>query len=126
MIIWECSDGVNVNAWVDRFEERFFQIREREITLMETQVNHRVNIEKTVITGDTRRSHVGMVLGFILAGAGMYFAYRLGMNGHDILAGTMTLADIGTLAGIFVYGSSTRRKERQDRLEVMTQEKAAR
>lgn len=35
------------------------------------------------------------------------------LEGHDVVGGTIVSLDIATIAGLFVYGNNTRKKERE-------------
>jgi hypothetical protein len=102
--------------------DRLVTLYERQFTLQEKQAEHRFDIERTVIHGDSRRSYAGLALGFLVAMAFMFGAYRLGMAGHDVLAGTLATVDVGAFVGVFVFGTESRRKERSERSKLMLAE----
>lgn len=102
--------------------ERLLLIHKRQISLLEHQVHHRSDLERRVIFGDVARSYVGLGLGFVICLAGVYYSYRLGLHGHDVLAATTFVTEIAAMTGIFVYGSSSRRAERSHRIQSLLQE----
>ena len=60
------------------------------------------------------RSFVGLGCGLVVALAFGWFAYRLGQQGHDWLAGVIGGADLGSLVAIFVLGVRGLRTEGVD------------
>jgi len=95
--------------------ERFMQIHERQMDLVEAQTHHRIGLEKCVITGDSRRSWAGLIIGALVAFGGLVWSYNLALHGHDLLAGVGFLTELTSLAGLFVFGTTSRRTERRER-----------
>lgn len=85
---------------------------DRIIALAEKQSEHRMHLEKTVVEGDSRRASWGMGAGFTLSvlmiAAAGYMAYA-GAPWAGVSLGGLNIA---TLAGVFVYGTRSRRAER--------------
>lgn len=102
--------------------ERILRFEERKIAMVEDQVHHRIQLERTVVGSDHVRSYIGLVMGFAVTIGAMWLVYQLGMHGHDILAGTTFLGDMGSMVYLFVVGSNLRRSERQERLKALMQE----
>ena len=79
--------------------------------MAEKQSAHRIQIEKTVIDGDSRRADRGLVVGGILA-ALIVTGGLIVMITRDPWAGASIIGtSVATLAGVFVYGTNTRRAE---------------
>ncbi len=92
---------------------------ERIIAMAEKQIAHRIELETTVIKGDSRRSWWGLVLGFVttlvISGVGLTVALKVSPTaGATIITGTVV-----ALAGVFVYGSWSRRGEREHKANLM-------
>jgi uncharacterized membrane protein len=92
---------------------------ERLMAMAEKQLDHRIDLERTVIYGDSRRSWWGLILGFVamLVIAGVGLAVCLLANpyaGAAIITGTIV-----SLAAVFVYGQRSRRAEREHKAELM-------
>jgi len=89
---------------------------ERIISLWESQVRHRQELEKKAIGSDIRQSYVGSILGFIIAmsaiGAGTFLAY----TGHPTEGISAIITALVGLIGVFGWGSYQRRKERNARI----------
>jgi uncharacterized membrane protein len=89
---------------------------ERIISLWESQVRHRQELEKKAIGSDIRQSYFGSILGFIVAmsaiGAGTFLAY----TGHPTEGVSAIISALVGLVGVFGWGSYQRRKERNARI----------
>ena len=93
---------------------------------MVNQSNHRMAMERMVITGNTRRAYWGMVTGFLLGVLGLVIALWLGLAGHDWLAGTIGGATLVSLVSVFVLGTTSRRNERVEKAKNATQQRGRR
>lgn len=82
------------------------------------QSHHRMDLEKATIRGDNWRANMGLVTGFVVAVGGLGISLTLGLTDHDALAGTIATTVITSLAGLFVYGHRTRKKERIQKAEI--------
>ena len=98
---------------------------ERIIAMAERQAEHRMGLEKRVITADIWRSYVGVVAGLIVALAFLYASYRLIDDGRELPGTLLATFDIVSLVGVFVYGTISQRQERQERVQEMTGENQA-
>ncbi len=103
-----------------RYTDAFPNGAERIVALVEKQSEHRISIEAKVIDADIRRANWGLVAAFIVAIAGLGVTAFLAAIGQPIVSGIVGVADFGGLVGVFVYGTSSRRGERQDRNERLT------
>ena len=84
----------------------------RILNMAEQQSNHRIQMEKAVVSGDSRRSYVGILAAFILSAMVIVGGIYLIVNGHDWAGATLIGLDLVGLAGVFVYGTNARRAER--------------
>lgn len=96
-----------------KYDELLPGTAERIISMAERQSAHRVELEKKVIPRQLNESTRGQILGFIIALVFGAASYSLGMNGHDILAGTLGGTTLISLTTTFVVG----RKKQQDELK---------
>lgn len=75
-------------------------------------------MEKQVVSADIRRANWGLIAGFVISlafGAGSFIAVLSGYRYEGLGLGGGTLA---ALVGVFVYGTSSRRAERRERVEM--------
>ena len=79
------------------------------------QEDVRVQTERTAVIGDSRRAYIGLIFGFILS------LLIISLGAYSIIWGNpwVGVAAIGIniagLAGVFVYGTNSRRRERERR-----------
>ena len=92
----------------------------RILKMAEGQTAHRIQIEKTVVRGDSWRSFLGLIFGFIVSMTGLLGGIYIIDNGHDWAGGVLVGLDLVGLAGCFVYGSRSRRVEREQNAEEMS------
>jgi uncharacterized membrane protein len=92
---------------------------ERIIAMAETQSKHRQDLESRVIDSDIRNSrlglHYGLLIGLATVIGGAYCIVSGFEIGGTILGGT----GLTGLVSVFVYGSTQRRKERENRMSAM-------
>jgi uncharacterized membrane protein len=83
----------------------------RILTMAETQGAHRLQIEKTIVNGDSKRGYLGISAAFapsaMVIGGGIYLI----ANGHDWAGASLIGLNLVGLASVFVYGSTTLRSD---------------
>ena len=84
----------------------------RILEMAEKQSQHRIEMEKTVIEGDSKRSYMGLVAAFILSAMVIIGGIYLILNDHDWAGGALIGLDLIGLASVFIYGTNSRRVER--------------
>ena len=94
---------------------------ERVFVMAERQSQHRMELEKTVVIGDHKKSWVGLVLGFLVACGVFYGSYDLVKKGHDTAGTILGGSALATLVGIFVRGSDQRSRERIEKSKAIQQ-----
>jgi uncharacterized membrane protein len=90
--------------------------------MVQKQSQHRIKMEETVIVGDSKRSWLGLILGFIIAMTSIGSSTYLILQGHDIAGGIIGSGTLATLVGTFVYGSNKRSEERIEKQKVIVEE----
>ena len=99
------------------YEQALPGAADRILTMAEEQASHRQALEATVIAGDSRRSMWGLAAGTLVTLAALAVAGLLAVSGHSGFSALTALTPIAALAGVFVYGDRSRRRERERRLE---------
>ena len=84
--------------------------QERQIIQIE---NVRVQTEKTSVIGDSRRAYIGLFFAFILSLLIISLAYYAVVWGNPWVGVAAIGINIAGLAGVFVYGTNARRRERE-------------
>ncbi len=91
------------------------------MAMAENQSAHRQSLEKARVYADIHNEKLGQWLAFVLALVIFVGGFVLVWQGKSIAGITLLLAEIGTLAGLFVYGKESKRRElerrRQELLE---------
>ena len=84
----------------------------RIIEMAERQSKHGPELERTIVRSDSVRGHLGLAGGFVLSatviGGGIYLI----ASGHDWAEATLIGLNLVGLAGVFVYGSTVSRDEK--------------
>ncbi len=95
------------------FAERIVRMAEKQVDARIQQANDRIQIEKTVVIGDSRRGYLGIVCAFVLS------LLIISLGAYSVIWGDARVgvavisANIAGLAYVFVYGANSRRRERQ-------------
>lgn len=97
---------------------------ERIIRLMEQQSHHRMELEKTAIQHDTRRANWGLASGTMLSIGVLVLCAYLVYTGNALTGVALVIAEIVALAGVFVYGTNSRRQERIEKVESLERQRA--
>lgn len=92
---------------------------ERIMTMTEKQSDHRRSLEQLAITSEIRRSWAGLCCGFLIALAGLAVSAYLGSIGQSAAASIIGGSTLVGLAGVFVYGTISRKQERQQKAETL-------
>ena len=88
---------------------------DRIITMAEEQSAHRRELEKKVIESDIERSKWGQVLGFTIAITGLVASTLIAIYGSALAGGIIGVGTLATLVGVFMYGTVTRSREREEK-----------
>ena len=79
------------------------------------QGDHRIEIEKLAIQAAIQRSKWGLIAGFVLALVTIAGSFYMMFLGKETVGFAGILLAIGSLAGTFVYGTLSQRKEREEK-----------
>ena len=88
---------------------------ERILSMMERQVEHRINTERNIVTSGLKESIRGQWMGYSIVVILIGLSTLLALCGHDLTAGGMVAAAIA-LAVVFVLKQNPHTKE-QDEVE---------
>jgi uncharacterized membrane protein len=105
-----------------KYEQSVPGLAGRIASMAENQAQHRMALETKVINSDIARSWAGLWVGAVLAALFAVSGFILILNGHDVAGTTVSTGTVATLAGVFVYGTVTRQRERTHKAKVMTGE----
>ncbi len=83
--------------------------------MAEKQAEHRRYLEKSVIESEIKDSRMGLWFGFIISIIALVGATICAVVGQFGVAIAMGGGSIAALVSVFIYGSSTRRKERENK-----------
>jgi uncharacterized membrane protein len=100
-----------------QFEQVSPGAADRIITMAEQQSFHRRELEKKVIESDVTRSRLGQILGFIIAIFGLVVSAVIAVYGNAIAGTILGVGTIASLVGVFMYGTNTRKTEREEKDE---------
>ncbi|MFN6572338.1 DUF2335 domain-containing protein [Dendronalium sp. ChiSLP03b] len=80
--------------------------------MAKNQSQHRIEMEKTVIVGDSKRSWAGLIFGFIITLVSIGTGAFLIQQGHDIAGAAFAGTPIVSIVTAFIYGTDKRSQER--------------
>ena len=87
--------------------------------MAEKQSDHRMLMERKIISGDSNRSYLGLGAGFILSVMVILGGFYLIFQGHDLAGSVLIGLNLVGLAGVFVYGSNTRQVPPRELVETV-------
>ena len=90
---------------------------ERIISMAENQARHRQQIEKIAIESDSKDARLGLYFGLTIGLVAVIGGVTCIMSGHEVGGTIVGGTGLTGLVGVFVYGSTQRRKEREQRLK---------
>lgn len=95
-------------AILKEYEDILKGSADRLFSMVETQANHRMSIEKTIIKGDIWRSFTGLGAGFIIAIFGLGGAFFLGLQDKTVASGFMSIGGLSGLVSVFVMQNNNK------------------
>lgn len=78
----------------------------------QAQSNHRIKIETMAVESGIRNSRLGQVLGFIISMAVIIGGFILIFLDKNIIGISAIIGALASLAGVFIYGTKSKREER--------------
>ena len=90
---------------------------ERIVAMAESQTAHRQELEKAVVHGNIADAKRGQTYAFILGLVVMAGGIGLVGFGRPVEGLVAVVAALGTLAGVFIWGRTQQRQERQRKSE---------
>lgn len=88
---------------------------ERIVRMAENQSQHRMGLEKTIVNGDNRRAYLGIAAGLIVVIVVAVLSWILITVGQYGYAVGMMGISLASIVGVFVYGTNSRRQERENK-----------
>jgi len=105
---------------LERYEQLCKGSTDRLLAQVERQALHRQQLETIVVTHELRRSTWGILGGIVVTLGIEAIAGLMVLNGYAIQGAAMGGFWLVGLAGVFVYGTRSRRQERLDKTRLMT------
>lgn len=88
--------------YLDAYEKTLPGAPDRIMTMAEKQVDHRIDLEKTIVNKKFKQSYLGQIIGAVLIIFFGCIAYDLAMHGHDNAAIAIGVTTVVSLAVVFV------------------------
>jgi uncharacterized membrane protein len=97
--------------YLQQYEQIYPGAAQIIFTTFQQLAAHQMEMEKQALDSDTRRSSLGIVAGFLIAVALIVGGFVAICLGHDWAGATVIVSCIVGLAGVFVYGTQSRKKQ---------------
>lgn len=102
---------------LEKFEQILPGAADRILKQAEAQTEHRIEIEKKVVSADITKSYLGLVFGFILGLSGIGSGVYLATLGFNVFGPLLSGGSLITLVAVFIYGTRSRKQEREKRFD---------
>ena len=93
--------------------ENWQRHQEQYETTEQEQEGYALATTRMVVMGNSKRSYLGMIFGFIIAITGLVGGIILSATGNWTPGLTISLSSLAILTGVFVYGTQSRNAERR-------------
>ena len=90
---------------------------DRILSMAESQSQHRQQLEKSVIESDIKNSRLGLHYGLVIGLVSVIGGTACILMGHQVGGSIIGGVGLTGLVGVFVYGSTQRKKEREARFK---------
>lgn len=97
------------------YDDIYPGLANRIVCMAEEQSAHRREIEKIAVKSGSRDSLLGLIFGFLIGIATIFVGYLLGINGNVVSSSVIGTGGVAGLVAVFIYGTRSRRKEREDK-----------
>lgn len=104
-----------------RYNELIPNAADRIMQMVEAQEQHRRSLEEFSVKAESMRSLWGLGAGFVVAIGGLAAATVMSIAGHAITGAIIGGLDIASIVGVFVYGTQSRKAEREEKARLMVQ-----
>lgn len=81
--------------------------------MAEEQAAHRMNLERTALNSDIRRSAAGQVLATVVTFACLFAGYEFATLGHAVEGAGLITANIVGLATVFITGQAQQKQKQK-------------
>jgi len=100
-----------------KFEQILPGSADRILKQAEAQTEHRIELEKKVVSADIIKSYMGLIFGFLIGMVGILGGIYLATLGFDVYGPILSGGSFVTLVVAFIYGTKSRRQEREQRID---------
>lgn len=97
---------------MERYEKLSPGITTTLINTYQKQAEHRMELEKTVISSGISNAKRGQIFAFIIAMTALLGGFVLLFLDKNILGITSILGSLAALVGVFIYGNKSKKDER--------------
>jgi len=97
---------------LERYEQILPGAADRIIKMAEVQSAHRQELEKSVVSANTRDSKLGVIFAFILGIAALASGTIVAINASEWPGALLGSSGMAGLAYVFIYGTQSSKKER--------------
>jgi hypothetical protein len=104
---------------MEKYERLYPGATKALFELVREQAGHRMELEKTVIKGDSRRANIAQWLSFALGMTALAGGVVLILNGKDGFGFASIIGALTTLLSAFFGGAILRKLERQNKAKTM-------
>jgi uncharacterized membrane protein len=102
---------------LEKFEQILPGSADRILKQAEAQTQHRILMESKVVSADIIKSYMGISFGFMLGLSGIGGGIYLATLGFDVFGPILSSGSLVTLVGAFIYGTRSRKQEREKRFD---------
>ncbi|QQR78310.1 MAG: DUF2335 domain-containing protein [Candidatus Moraniibacteriota bacterium] len=97
-----------------RYREIVPDAPERILRMAEKQNEHRIEIEKKVISGNIWNERLGLIAGFSVCLYALYLGTQILMSGHEGYGFSAILSALASLVGVYIYTKHTESRQQKE------------
>ena len=87
---------------ISTYEEVLPGAADRILRMLETQAEHRMSMERTLVEGAARTERLGQLMGLVIVLVVFLVGALLIVNGHQIPGTLLAIADLGVLVAVYL------------------------